>query len=146
MEETGDSVSIETTRLSYFAVCDVLKSERTGAINRYTEVETCLKGCILKMLEKHEITFNGMMSRLQIDRTVDFNQGFYEIAQELFKDDVSWAKIVALFAFGARLGQYCRENSLEDLVVTIAENLAAFANHNISPFVRIEGGWVIYSI
>ena len=93
------------------------------------------------MLERHSIVFNGMMSRLNVDRSVDFQQGFYEIAQELFKDAVSWPKIVALFAFGARLGQFCRENDLEDLVEDIAANLATFANEKISPFVRAEGGW-----
>jgi hypothetical protein len=45
---------------------------------------------------------SGMMVRLNIDQTVDFRQGFTEVAEELFRDAVSWSKIVALFAFGAR--------------------------------------------
>ena len=57
------------------------------------------------MLDRHSIVFNGMMNRLHVDRSVDFRQGFNEIAQELFKDDVTWSKIVAFFAFGAKLGQ-----------------------------------------
>ena len=82
------------------------------------------------------------MKRLNIDRSVDFKQGFYEIALELFKDVVSWSKIVALFAFGARVGQYCRDNDLSEIVEDIAFNLADFANQRITPFVREEGGWV----
>ena len=48
------------------------------------------------------MVFGGMMVRLNIDRTIDFRRGFTEVAEELFRDAVSWSKIVALFAFGAR--------------------------------------------
>merc|ERR1712059_142392 len=68
-------------------------------------------------------------------RDVDFRQGFTEVAEELFRDAVSWSKIVALFAFGARLGQHCRESpGLEDLVTEVAAS-------RLTPFVREQGGW-----
>ena len=82
------------------------------------------------------------MVRLNIDREVNFREGFSEVAEELFKDAVSWSKIVALFAFGARLGQHCRQNDLGDLVEEVANSLASFARERITPFVREEGGWV----
>ena len=91
------------------------------------------------------MVFTGMMQRLNIDRSVNFNQGFRDIAEELFKDAVSWSKIVALFAFGARLGQYCRANNMEDLVEEVALSLAAFAKERITPFIQEEGGWVSWS-
>ena len=158
-----DQVSLETKRLAYFAVFHVLnRSSNSGSgsgsagsdggpsqglFGKYgtktnTATELCLQACVMKMLERHAIVFNSMMKRLNIDRSVDFKQGFYEIALELFKDVVSWSKIVALFAFGARVGQYCRENDLSEIVEDIAFNLADFANERITPFVREEGGWV----
>ena len=143
MNDLEDQICVDTARLAYFAVYHILgDSQNTVSSSRTSRVETCLRSCVLKMLERHEIVFNGMMSRLKIDRSVDLRQGISETAQELFKDDISWSKIVALFAYGARLGQYCRDNDLHDLVENIAENLADFANDRLTPFVRAEGGWV----
>lgn len=134
-------MAAETQRLAYFAVCRALSPSHGAATSSGSSTEACLRVCVVRMLDRHAIVFNGMMTRLNIDRSVNFRQGFYEIAQELFKDAVSWSKIVALFAFGARLGQHCRDNGLEDLIEDIAGNLAAFANERIAPFVREEGGW-----
>ena len=93
------------------------------------------------------MVFSGMMQRLHIDRSVKFREGFCEIAEELFKDEVTWSKIVALFAFGARLAQHCREHHMEDLVEDVAVSLATFAHERITPFLQSEGGWVSeYSI
>ena len=64
----------------------------------------------------------------------------------MFKDAVSWSKIVALFAFGARLGQHCRANNMEDLVEEVALSLADFAKERITPFIQDEGGWVSFEL
>lgn len=59
----------------------------------------------------------------------------------LFK--VTWSKIIALFAFGHRLAQHCRERRLgADLEAEVAENLAQVAVRRITPFLREHGGWV----
>ena len=143
-----DPIMAETERLAYFAVVHALDlnsfpNSSSGSLqSRNSRTEQCLQACVVKMLERHSMVFNGMMQRLHIDRSVNFRQGFSEIAEELFKDAVTWPKIVALFAFGARLGQYCRENNLEDLVEDVAISLATFAKERITPFIQEEGGWV----
>jgi len=134
-----DSLTVETERLARFAVFHALDPPSRLATS-HTEV--CLRQCVEKMLERHSMVFGGMMVRLNIDRDVDFRQGFTEVAEELFRDAVSWSKIVALFAFGARLGQHCRESpGLEDLVTEVAASLAEFAASRLTPFVREQGGW-----
>ena len=142
-----DTVSSDTASLAYFAVCHcAAPTTGTGAsldlCQRRARVVRCLETCITQMLRRHETVFTGMMSRLEINRSVNFRLGFNHIADELFREPVSWSKIVTLFAFGARLGQHCRENCQEELLEEIASNLAAFANERISPFVREQGGWV----
>ena len=148
-----DQVMAETERLAYFTVVHALdlnsfhgssnSSNRAESTNSRTE--QCLQACVVKMLERHSMVFTGMMQRLNIDRSVNFSQGFRDIAEELFKDAVSWSKIVALFAFGARLGQHCRANNMEDLVEEVALSLAAFAKERITPFIQEEGGWVSWT-
>ena len=144
-----DQVMAETERLAYFAVVHALDlnsfhgSSSTGsAQSTNSQTELCLQTCVVKMLERHAMVFTGMMQRLNIDRSVNFSQGFRDIAEELFKDAVSWSKIVALFAFGARLGEHCRANNMEDLVEDVALSLADFAKERITPFILEEGGWV----
>lgn len=136
-----DPVMAETDRLAYFAVFHALDNN-SRSFFKISPTEICLKNCVEKMLERHSMVFGGMMVRLNIDREVNFREGFSEVAEELFKDAVSWSKIVALFAFGARLGQHCRQNGLADLVEEVANSLASFARERITPFVREEGGWV----
>ena len=96
-EQVEDRVVQETDRLAWRIVM-----EEAQEVEQISQAEICLRHCVGKMLERHSMVFGGMMVRLNIDRTIDFRQGFTEVAEELFRDAVSWSKIVALFAFGAR--------------------------------------------
>ena len=60
----------------------------------------------------------------------------------VFQDEITWSKIVALFAFGACVGDYCSKNNMEELVDDVADCLARFAIENLNPFIRDQGGWV----
>jgi hypothetical protein len=119
------------------------------------------------MLDRHAITFNGMMTRLKLNQRTDLKLGFNQvvlsnlifqeiinqtrylefpqIAEVLFNcgGGISWSRIIALFAFGARLSQYCNERNLSDLVYDVATNLAQYAVDKLTPFLREQGGWVM---
>jgi len=134
-----DPVREETERLAQFAVYHALEPPPWFGVS---QTELCLRNCMARMLDRHSMVFGGMMVRLNIDRNVDFREGFREVAEELFKDAITWSKIVALFAFGARLAQHCRENpSLVGLVEDVATSLSEFAGRTVTEFVREEGGW-----
>ena len=58
---------------------------------------------------------------------------------------VSWSKVVALFAFAARLAVFCREHESRigaDRVFDVAYVLAQFAVERLTPFLKRNGGWV----
>ena len=97
--QVEDMVVQETDRLAWRIVMEEAQEEMEQSPS---QAEICLRHCVGKMLERHSMVFGGMMVRLNIDRTIDFRRGFTEVAEELFRDAVSWSKIVALFAFGAR--------------------------------------------
>merc|ERR1719222_1562999 len=139
-EQVEDRVVQETDRLAWRIVM-----EEAQEMEQISQAEICLRHCVGKMLERHSMVFGGMMVRLNIDRTIDFRQGFTEVAEELFRDAVSWSKIVALFAFGARLGQYCRETGMEELTEEVAGSLAFFARGRITPFIREQGGCKLFA-
>ena len=107
------------------------------------DIMRCMRHSVAKMLDRHSIVFNGMMSRLRIDRNSDLKIGFNQLAEELFvAREVTWGKIIALFAFGARLAQHCSQNNLGDLVFDIATLLAQYAVDKLTPFLREHVGWV----
>ena len=64
----------------------------------------------------------------------------------LFLFQISWSKIIALFAFAARLAQYCEQHELESLVFDVAVSLSQFAVERLTPFLRQNGGWVMRNI
>ena len=58
---------------------------------------------------------------------------------------MSWSKVVALFAFAARLAVFCREHESRigaDRVFDVAYVLAQFAVERLTPFLKRNGGWV----
>jgi len=135
---TQRSVREETERLANFAV---FFSLRKHSIQDSSMTETCMRRCITRMHEKHAMVFGGMMVRLNVSRNIDFYQGFLEVSEELFKEEINWSKIVALYAFGARLAQFCQENEMEDLLKEIASSLARFSNDHLLAYIQEQGGW-----
>ena len=106
-----------------------------------------MRTSVARMLEKHSPLFNGMVTRVKVlQNGSDLSRGFAELCEELFqRDEVSWAKIVALFAFAARLALHCSEHA--DLggdarVFDVASALAQFAVERLTPFLQRNGGWV----
>jgi len=144
-----DPVVWETEKLAFDIVFYAL-GRRGSANSGEGDVIRCLRISVQKMLDNHSLVFNGMMTRLRIEETIqqsgscDFNKGFNDLAEELFvQNEVSWGKIVALFAFGARLAQHCSETlGKNDLVFDVATNLADFAVRKLTPFLKQNGGWI----
>ena len=107
----------------------------------------CLRDNVQKMLSNHSMVFNSMMSKLKVDRDSDIERGFTSLAEELFtgpgagSGGVSWGKVIALYAFGARLALYCKSQGLDDMVIDIAGSLAHFAVRRLTPFLRQHRGW-----
>ena len=86
-----DPVMAETERLAYFAVVHALdlnsfhgssSSSSRSPQSTNSRTEQCLQTCVVRMLERHSMVFTGMMQRLNIDRSVNFSQGFRDIAEE----------------------------------------------------------------
>ena len=72
----------------------------------------------------------------------DFQKGFYVVSEELFQGQVSWGRIVSLFAYGVRLAQHCVENNKSNMVIDVVSSLSYVAVDKLTPFLRDHGGWV----
>jgi len=132
------NVKEQTVKMANFAV---QFSIRKNKLVNSSKTEECLARCILKMHSKHSMVFGGMMLRLNVNTNIDFYQGFLEVSEELFCEDISWSKIVALYAFAARLAQFCVEHSLDNLLSNLTDSLIRFSLEYLSSFLQSEGGW-----
>lgn len=66
---------------------------------------------------------------------------FTSIAAELFRTDVSWGKIVSLFAVCGGLAADCVRQGHVDYLLCLIESMGLFFEHNISTWIAHEGGW-----
>lgn len=79
--------------------------------NRYCST---LRRTVKELSDRHDLVFKGMVSRLKPDETNAFPT-FVIVADEIFDDgQVNWGRIVAVYAFAARLAKYYIDNNKKD--------------------------------
>ena len=79
----SDPLTRETERLALDVVLFTLgrRKDDGGA----DETSRCLRHSVQKMLSKHALVFNGMVTRLDVTAPgTDFQKGFQEMSDELF--------------------------------------------------------------
>ncbi|XP_059168735.1 bcl-2-like protein 2 [Physella acuta] len=77
--------------------------------NRYCKT---LRRTVKELSDRHDIVFKGMVNRLRPDENDAF-QTFVIVADEIFDDgQVNWGRIVAVYAFAARLAKYYTDNNI----------------------------------
>ncbi|EDO47196.1 predicted protein, partial [Nematostella vectensis] len=67
---------------------------------------------------------------------------FRTFGRELFRDGVSWAKVIALFAFAASMSEDCVMQGRPELVKSILNNVRAYVRDHLAVWIRNHGGWV----
>lgn len=140
-QERDKSVERKAESLAQFVVFSVVGKRNT---NTDDKVEQTLLRCVRMMMQRHEILLKGMMKRLDITRETGY-VSFVAVANELFeggKMAITWARIVALYAFGGQLALYCKEKNMEDFCAKIALFMGQYASEVVAPFVRKSGGWI----
>merc|ERR1712062_112892 len=93
-----DPMACETEKLAFDIIYYNL-GKRSPSQND-DDVVKCLRQCVSQMLENHSIIFNRIISRIDLHQNTDFQKGFYVVSEELFQGQVSWGRIVSLFAYG----------------------------------------------
>lgn len=134
-----DPVQAEAEKLALDTVYYAIGKHRQPTPDQVCQT---LRRCVDEILVKHRLLFSGMVSRLQIREETGY-QTFVGVADELFeRGNVTWARIVTFYAFGARLALYCQEKQMDDFVAEIVRFMAMYASDHLTGFVRQQGGWV----
>lgn len=96
-----------------------------------------LRRTVDELLERHEILFNGMVTKLEISKNTMRN-----VLDEMFKDkNYNWGRIVSIYAFGGRLAQHAGERHRQELIDQIAEWLGEYVIERLSSWIHNAGGW-----
>lgn len=135
-----DPLTCETEKLAFDIIYFNLGKRSPSQYD--DDVVKCLRHLVQKILHKHSITMNALMSRISLDRQTDLQAGFDALSEEIFQNQITWSRIATFFAFGAKLAMYCADNGLEDLIIEVAAQLAHHAVEKLTPFLRDNGGWV----
>ena len=135
-------------------VIDIAKALAMDLVHHVTNNNSCksqrsilkysktLKRTVNELLEKHSILFNGMVSKLNISEKNGY-QTFHNVADEIFVDgQFNWGRIVAVYAFGARIAKYCVENNMENYVDEIGGFLGSYVANKLGAWISRNGGWV----
>ncbi|ODN06189.1 Induced myeloid leukemia cell differentiation protein Mcl-1 [Orchesella cincta] len=99
--------------------------------------------CVCEILDKHVILFNGMLRRFEV---TDYGV-FASIANELFEANsenvfnVTWGRVVSLFAFAVRLAQKHKEAHDDDKIDHVVHYLSDYISRQLLDFVVNNGGW-----
>uniref|UniRef100_A0A8C5WWU9 MCL1 apoptosis regulator, BCL2 family member n=1 Tax=Laticauda laticaudata TaxID=8630 RepID=A0A8C5WWU9_LATLA len=73
------------------------------------------------IMEKHQLAFQGMLRKVQIDKADDLKL-MSEVATQLFNDGITnWGRIVTLISFGAFVAKHLKSINQESGISTLAE-------------------------
>ncbi|XP_065060306.1 apoptosis regulator Bcl-2-like [Rhopilema esculentum] len=64
---------------------------------------------------KHDMLLKSMCNRLNINSENAYKT-FCEIAEEIFKDDINWGRIVVLYTFAGKLAIHCMNNKMDNMI------------------------------
>ncbi|KAI4792872.1 hypothetical protein KUCAC02_033067 [Chaenocephalus aceratus] len=88
------------------------------------EALVTMKRVVFQILEKHQYAFNGMISGLSSDESVD---DVIRVASELFGDGITnWGRIVTLVAFGAVLSRHLKDTGRAGCVEPLGHRISTY--------------------
>lgn len=67
---------------------------------------------------------------------------FAAVAEEIFRSDVTWGRIVALFAMTGALAMDCVKGGHPEYVLGLVQRMGIFVERDLAPWICQQGGWV----
>lgn len=143
VQEAASTLNEEMRRISEEAqsLARDLVSYRIGKVTPPpSRTAAILRRLTDELEDRHSGVLSNMCNRLNIING-SAQTKFVQVADEVFRDGVNWGRIVAIFAFGAKLAQYCTRNGLQEDVDDIILWVGNYIS-SLSPWINSQGGWV----
>lgn len=108
-------------------------------------VSRSMRHNVYQMLNKHSILFTSMVNRLNVVPDTAY-EAFIGVADELFLNgEITWARIVCLYAFMGRLALWARDRRMYTLKNKLPLYISRYIGGDIVYFIKGYGGWVSYT-
>jgi BCL2-like 1 (apoptosis regulator Bcl-X) len=113
-----------------------------GPINKYAST---MRRCAQEISIKHEYLFNGMMSKLHLTME-NVDVAFQQVVREMFAEDgdVSWERVVAIYAFAGRVAQHLlqqRNTKTAEVIRKVSDICGVVVAGKLQEWVDNQGGW-----
>lgn len=136
-----DSIELTAESLANDVIRYLLK-EDIYSISR-DPVSRSMRHNVYQMLNKHSILFTSMVNRLNVVPDTAY-EAFMGVADELFYQGITWARIVCLYAFMGRLALWARDRRMHNLKKKLPLYVSRYIGEEITHFIKICGGWVSF--
>lgn len=120
------------------SMCNITLDATTGQVAielRYLILELersypKLYSSVLKNISSQSLkSVNGVQSVIQL------------ISQELFRNDITWARIAALYAIAGALAVDCVQIGRPEYIMPIIDSISSFIDRDIAGWLANQGGW-----
>ncbi|XP_037226895.1 induced myeloid leukemia cell differentiation protein Mcl-1 [Falco biarmicus] len=93
------------------------------------------------VMQKHELTFQGMLQKLDIQKEEDL-QSVCEVAAHVFSDGVTnWGRVVTLISFGAFVAKHLKSINQEKCISSLARIITDALVSSKREWLMSQGGW-----
>ncbi|KAF1555739.1 hypothetical protein FQV10_0005475, partial [Eudyptes schlegeli] len=93
------------------------------------------------VMEKHELAFQGMLRKLEIQKEEDL-QSVCEVAAHVFSDGVTnWGRVVTLISFGAFVAKHLKSINQEKCISSLAGIITDALVSSKREWLMSQGGW-----
>ncbi|NXS53740.1 MCL1 protein, partial [Brachypteracias leptosomus] len=93
------------------------------------------------VLQKHELAFQGMLRKLEIQKEEDL-QSVCEVAAHMFSDGVTnWGRVVTLISFGAFVAKHLKSINQEKCISSLAGIITDALVSSKHEWLMSQGGW-----
>ncbi|KAM6112466.1 induced myeloid leukemia cell differentiation protein Mcl-1 [Phoenicopterus ruber ruber] len=93
------------------------------------------------VMQKHELAFQGMLRKLEIQKEEDL-QSVCEVAAHMFSDGVTnWGRVVTLISFGAFVAKHLKSINQEKCISSLAGIITDALVSSKREWLTSQGGW-----
>ncbi|XP_033104411.1 bcl-2-related ovarian killer protein homolog B-like isoform X2 [Anneissia japonica] len=137
--------------LSHEFINDHLRKEGLMCHNRLpvpaTDVSRKLKSVGSELVKSYPGLYRDVSKQLNITMTMETEVAeiFFSIVNELFKDGITWARIVAMFCIAASLSQDCLQYGNGLAINDIVQSMTFIIDTKLGTWIAQHGGWDDFS-
>jgi BCL2-related ovarian killer protein len=84
----------------------------------------------------------GNLKNLTLPSVQSVQNVLQTIAQELFRHDITWARIAAFYAAVGALAVDCVRIGHAEYITSLIETFATFVDRDLASWIAQQGGWV----